>query len=170
MAERNNLTSPDWRELPPTGAGDRSADEIRQDIAARRESISEAVDKLSDRFQRKLNWREYISDYPLVAIGAAAGMGYILGRIFKPRQSPGDRIKDALAYGLEDLTGRIRHQLDEVAPQKHEFGLGKTVKAAAAGLITRAVTEYLRNRYVVSYQQYPEYTHEYTNADDLSSY
>jgi ElaB/YqjD/DUF883 family membrane-anchored ribosome-binding protein len=182
MAERNNLTA-NRRELASTtgttgttgttdttGATERSADDIRQDIAARRESISEAVDRLSDRFQRRLDWRAYVSDYPLAALGVAAGMGFLVARIFKPRPSAGERIKDALAYGIEDFTGRIRNQLNDLAPRKSEFGVGRTVKAAAAGLITKAVTDYLQNRYAVDYQQYPEHMQEYTNADDISSY
>ena len=177
MAERNDLTA-DWRELASspgspgspgspdspgsigapgvTGGAERSADEIRQDIAARRETITEAVDRLSDRFQRTLDWRAHVSDYPLAALGVAAGVGFLVARIFKPRQSAGERIKDALAYGIEDLTSRVRYQLDDMAPREHGFGVGRTVKAAAMGLITKAVTDYLQNRYTVHYEQYPE--------------
>jgi ElaB/YqjD/DUF883 family membrane-anchored ribosome-binding protein len=170
MAERNNLTA-DWRESTSTpGATERSTDEIRQDIAARRESITEAVDRLSDRVHRTLDWRAYVSDYPLAALGVAAGLGFLVGKMFKPRPSAGQRIKDALAYGIEDLTGRVRYQLDDIAPRKQGLGVGRTVKAAATGLITKAVTDYLRDRYTVSYRQSPEYMTEYTNADDISSY
>jgi hypothetical protein len=179
MAERNNLTA-DWRESASgsgsigapgvTGVSERSAAEIRQDIAARRETITEAVDRLSDRFQRTLNWRAHVSDYPLAAIGVAAGVGFLVARIFKPRQSAGERIKDALAYGIEDLTSRVRNQLDDLAPRKQGLGVGQTVKAAATGLITKAVTDYLRNRYTTHYQQYPDYRAEYTESDEASSY
>ena len=170
MAQRNNLTA-DWRESASnSGDSERSADEIRQDIAARRESITEAVDRLSDRFQRTLDWRAYISDYPLVAIGVAAGVGFLVSRIFKPRPSAGERIKDALAYGIADLTGRMRDHLDDLAPRKQSLGIGRTVKAAATGLITKAVSDYLRDRYMAPHQEYPEYMREYTNADDISSY
>jgi ElaB/YqjD/DUF883 family membrane-anchored ribosome-binding protein len=177
MAERNNLTS-EMRELSSNktdhpghpGTSERSADEIRQDIAARRESITDAVDRLSDRVHRQLDWRAYVSDYPLAAIGVAAGVGFIVSRIFKPRQSSSERIKDALAYGIEDLTSRFRRHLDDIAPSKQSLGIGRTVKAAATGLITKAVSDYLRDRYVAPYQQYPDYVQEYTNADDRSSY
>ncbi|MCI0387197.1 MAG: hypothetical protein MOB07_00270 [Acidobacteria bacterium] len=176
MAERNNLTA-DWRESASspgapgvTGGAERSADEIRQDIAARRETITEAVDRLSDRFQRTLDWRAYVSDYPLAALGIAAGAGFLVARIFKPRQSPGERIKDALAYGIEDLTSRVRYQLDGFTAREHGFGVGRTVKAAATGLITKAVTDYLQNRSTVPYQQYPDYRAEYTESNEVSSY
>ena len=173
MAGRNNLTA-NRREsastTDTTEAAERSADDIRQDIAARRESISEAMDRLSNRFQRTLDWRAYVSDYPLAALGVAAGVGFLVARIFKPRPSAGERIKDALAYGIEDVTGRIRNQLDDLTPRRSGFGVGKTVKAAAMGLITKAATDYLQNRYGVHYQQYTEHMPEYTNTDDSSSF
>src|SRR5215470_13518777 len=115
MAERHNLTS-SYRPEQDRGEDsghERSAEEIRHDIAARRESITEAVDKLSDRFQRTLDWRAYVSDYPLVALGVAAGLGILTSRIFRPRPSPGERIKDALAYSFEDLTNRFQRQLKD---------------------------------------------------------
>ena len=175
MAERNNLSAA-WpgpsssTEGSREGSTERSADEIRQDIAARRESITETVDRLSDRFQRTLDWRAYVSDYPLAALGVAAGLGFLAASMFRPRPSPGERIKDALAYSVEDLTDRFRHQLDNLAPRNSNLGLGRTVKAAATGLITKAVTEYLRNRLAnrgaSGYEQYadeymPEYPDEY---------
>jgi len=171
MAERNNLTAA-WQEPSSSpssssrSATERSADEIRQDIAARRESITETVDRLSDRFQRKLDWRAYVSDYPLAALGVAAGLGLLAARVFKPRRTPGERIKDALAYGVEDLTDRFRHQIEDMSPRHSGLGLGRTVKAAATGLITKAVTDYLRNRFVdrfaSGHEQYPdEYMPEY---------
>jgi ElaB/YqjD/DUF883 family membrane-anchored ribosome-binding protein len=169
MAERNNLTSassPWQRQAQDTISGaERSAEEIRQDIAARRESITDTVDRLSDRFQETLDWKAYVSDYPLAALGVAAGLGFLASRIFKPRRSAGRRIKDALAYGLEDLTGRFHNQLENVAPHRSGLGLGKTVKAAMAGLITKAATDYLQNKFVGRfaghYEQYPENELEY---------
>jgi ElaB/YqjD/DUF883 family membrane-anchored ribosome-binding protein len=156
MAERSDLTSP-----PPSfrqGEGrqgqdvisgaERSAEEIRQDIAARRESITDTVDRLSDRFHQTLDWRAYVSDYPLAALGVAAGLGFLAANIIrKPRPSAGKRIKNALAYGIEDLAGRFHQQLENVAPHRSGSGLGRTVKAALAGLVTKAATDYLQNRF-----------------------
>jgi ElaB/YqjD/DUF883 family membrane-anchored ribosome-binding protein len=148
MAERTDLTSASWqrRAQEAISGAERSAEEIREDIAARRESITDTVDRLSDRFQQTLDWKAYVSDHPLAALGVAAGLGFLAARIFKPRRSSGDRIKDALAYGLEDLAGRFHHQLESVAP--HRSGLGGAVKAAVAGLVTKAATDYLQNRLV----------------------
>jgi ElaB/YqjD/DUF883 family membrane-anchored ribosome-binding protein len=165
MAERSDLTSASWQGQDVVSGHERSADEIRQDIAARRESITETVDRLSDRFQQTLNWRAYVSDYPLVALGVVAGLGFLAARIFKPRPSAGKRIKDALAYGIEDLAGRFQHQLGNLPPHKSGSGLSRAVKAVVAGAVTDAATNYLRNRFVDQFadrnERHPEYELEY---------
>jgi ElaB/YqjD/DUF883 family membrane-anchored ribosome-binding protein len=155
MAERPDLTSAPSSFRQEQGQGqdvisgaERSAEEIRQDIAARRESITDTVDRLSDRFQQTFDWKAYVSDHPLAALGVAAGLGFLAARILKPRPSTGRRIKDALAYGIEDLAGRFHHQLENVSPQRSGSSLGGTVKAALTGLVTKAATDYLRNRFV----------------------
>src|SRR5215470_9819134 len=158
MAERNNLTSGPSSFRQGQGqqgqqgqdvisGAERSAEDIRQDIAARRESITETVDRLSDRFQQTFDWKAYVSDYPLAALGVAAGLGFLATRIIKPRPSAGKRIKDALAHGIEDLAGRFQDQLGNVAPSRSRSGLGRTVKAALTGLVTKAATDYLQNKY-----------------------
>lgn len=163
MAERTDLSSASWQERgQDTVSGDeRSADRIRQDIAARRESITEAVDRLSDRFQQSLDWRAYVSDYPMAALGVAAGLGFLAARIFTPRPSAGKRIKNALVYGIEDLAGHFHNRLQTVAPHRSDVGLSSAVKAAVTGVITKAATDYLRNRIVDQfasrYERHPEY-------------
>ena len=67
MAEANDL------KLIDGGVTDRSAETIRRDIAARRDSISDTVDELSDRVQAALDWRTYVAEHPFIAIGAVAG-------------------------------------------------------------------------------------------------
>jgi ElaB/YqjD/DUF883 family membrane-anchored ribosome-binding protein len=159
MAERPDLTSGPSSFRQGQGqqgedvisGAERSAEDIRHDIAARRESITETVDRLSDRFQQTFDWKAYVSDYPLAALGVAAGLGFLAARIIKPRPSAGKRIKDALAYGIEDLAGRFHHQLDNVAPHRSGSGLGRTVKAALTGLATKAATDYLQNRFAGRY-------------------
>jgi ElaB/YqjD/DUF883 family membrane-anchored ribosome-binding protein len=168
MAERTDLTSAQTSFRHGQGqqgqdvisGAERSAEEIRQDIAARRESITDTVDRLSDRFQQTFDWKAYVSDYPLAALGVAAGLGFLAARIIKPRPSTSRRIKDALVGGIEDLAGRFRHQLENVAPHRSDFGLGRTVKVALTGLVTKAATDYLQNRLV------DRYTGHYENRQE----
>ncbi|HEY7180587.1 MAG TPA: DUF883 C-terminal domain-containing protein [Blastocatellia bacterium] len=183
MAERDDLTSTPYPYSQGQGretisGAERSAEEIRQDIAARRESITDTVDRLSDRFQQTLDWKAYVSEHPLAAIGVAAGLGFlafrISSRIFKPRRTAGKRIKDVLAYGIEDLAGRFHHQLENVAPYRSRSGLGGALKAAAAGLITKAATGYLQNkvagRFAGQVDRYPEHEPEYESEYEKRGY
>jgi ElaB/YqjD/DUF883 family membrane-anchored ribosome-binding protein len=139
MAQATHLTT--YAEADKA-ADDRSAEELRHDIAARREVIADTVDKLSERVHRTLDWREYVAQRPLVSVGIAAGLGLLIaGKIFKPRPTPRERIMDALSETIEDLTDRLRGQFDHL-PLKRS-GPGRTVKAAATGVITKAITDYV---------------------------
>jgi hypothetical protein len=133
------------------------------------------VDRLSDRFQQTWDWKTYVSDYPLAALGVAAGLGFLASRIFKPRPSAGKRIKDALAYGVEDLAGHFRRQLQNVTPYGSGLGsrLGTTLKAAATGLITKAAIGYLQNRvdrFAGQYERYPERELEYESDHEKTEH
>ncbi|HZS04184.1 MAG TPA: hypothetical protein VFD58_05060 [Blastocatellia bacterium] len=143
MAERDHLTAA-VQSPAPAQSPERSAEEIRHDIAARRESITDTVDRLSDRFQQTFDWRTYVADYPLAALGVAAGLGFLVAGFFRPRPTPAERMKQAFADGFEDLADRFRQQLDGAGVRRP--GVSRTVKAAATGAVTKAVTDYLRNR------------------------
>jgi ElaB/YqjD/DUF883 family membrane-anchored ribosome-binding protein len=142
MVERDNLKI---AEDDNSSNEQRSAREIREDIAAKRESISETVDRLSDKVQRTFDWRTYAGDYPLVAIGLAAGVGFLVSRIFTPKPTPRERILDAIAETVEDMKGRIGDYVEAV-PLKKKGGISNTVKAAAVGALTKAATDYAKNK------------------------
>jgi len=142
MAERTDVATRMRAEDIP----ERSAEEIRLDIAARRESISETVDKLGDRIHETLDWREYLAEYPYVALGLAAGLGFWVAGIFKIKRepTPRERIMDALAEISEDLTDRFRGSIEDVVPKKG--GAGKTVKAAATAMVTKAAMDFAKKK------------------------
>lgn len=123
---------------------DRSAGAIRQDIAAKRESISETVDKLGERIQETFDWHEYVGEYPGVALGLAAGAGFLIAGIFKRKPTPQERILDAVAELSEEMTDRVGGVMAGVI-QKKMFS-GNTVKAAATAMIAKAAVEFLKNR------------------------
>lgn len=131
----------------------RSAEEIRQDIAAKRESISETVDRLSDRVQETFDWRTHVIRHPLAAIGVAAGLGVLVSGIFKPRPTPMERIQEAFADGFEDFSGQIRSQLTGMLVKP---AVTQTVKAAATGFLVKAAAEYLSNRYLGQQVEVPQ--------------
>lgn len=143
MVERHELvTRGDYDD----GASERTSDEIRQDIAARRESITETVDKLSERVNRTLDWRVYVTEHPLVATGLAAGIGVLAAGIFRPRPTPGERILAALSETVEDVTGRFREQLEQLPSQ--QVSSRQSMQAVAAALVAKAVASYVSNRMV----------------------
>ena len=141
MAERNDVAT----RLRASGdPAERSAEEIRSDIAAKRETITETVDRLGEKIHETLDWREYISQYPYVAIGLAAGLGLLVSGIFKRRPSPSERIIDALAESVEDITDRFRDNIGDVIPKK--TGPGRTVKAAVTAAVATAATNYAKQQ------------------------
>jgi len=146
MAERTDLST---RARTEGMTAERSAEEIRQDIAAKRETITETVDRLGERIHQTLDWREYIADYPYVALGAAAGLGFLLSGIFKPRPTPRERILEAVAETFEDFTDRLRDTVHDAMgdlPLKKKSGPGKTVKAAITAMLTKAAVDYVKGQ------------------------
>src|SRR5918911_4177305 len=105
MAETTNLATQRRATIEPA---ERSAAAIRQDIAAKRDSISETVNKLGERVQETLDWREYVGKYPWVALGLAAGTGFLVAGLFKHEPTPRERIMDAVAEIAEDFADRAR--------------------------------------------------------------
>jgi len=141
MAERTDLII----NKPEGGEGeDRSAREIRQDIAAKRESITKTVEQINDKVQSSLDWRTYAGDYPIVALGVAVGAGFLVSRMFRPRPTPKDRIIDAIAESFEDVADRFSGYLEAVPEKKS--GAGTAVKSAIAAWLTKSATDYLKNR------------------------
>jgi ElaB/YqjD/DUF883 family membrane-anchored ribosome-binding protein len=141
MAERTNVAI---QQRVRDEAPDRSADVIRQDIAAKRETISETVDKLGERIHETFDWREYVAEYPAVALGAAVGIGFVISGIFKRRPTPQDRIMDAVAELTEDMTDRLGGVMAGVIQKK--VISKSTVKAAVGALATKAAVDFLKKQ------------------------
>lgn len=140
MAERTSLAT----ERRLGESAERSADEIRRDIAAERETITDTVDKLGDRLQQTFDWREYVGEYPAVALGLAAGTGFLLSSIFTREPTPQERIMDAVAELTEDLTGRVTSVAGDVITRK--IIPGRTVKAAATAMLAKAALEFAKRK------------------------
>jgi ElaB/YqjD/DUF883 family membrane-anchored ribosome-binding protein len=131
MAKANDLT----------GSRERTAETIRRDIAAKRESISETVDRLGTRIQEKVDWRQWVSQYPYVAIGTAAGLGALLSAISKARRSPTQRIGDALGDIVKNTLEDIKQRVGDVAFQTMQPVIVKSSLGVAVG---RTVIEFIK--------------------------
>ncbi|HEU4388464.1 MAG TPA: DUF3618 domain-containing protein [Blastocatellia bacterium] len=128
----------------------RSADEIRQDIAANRESITRTVDKLGAKLHEKLDWREYVADHPAAALGLAAGVGFLVSRVFRRRLTPRERIVEALADTLEDATWRVRDGVQSIttnaARKNGRGGISHTLVLAASAAFTNAAAYIMKSK------------------------
>jgi hypothetical protein len=92
---------------------ERSSEEIRQDIFEKLESLSKTVDQLGNRIHETFDWREQVARHPYVALGAAAGLGFLLSGLFKPAPSPGERIMDAIGETVEDIGNSLNASLKQ---------------------------------------------------------
>lgn len=93
MAERDDLSNPGSM----NAHNHRSAEQIRQDIEADRAVLSETVDHIGELIQEKLEWRGYVRRSPYLALGAAAGAGFMVSGMYKQRTPPLQRLLDAAA-------------------------------------------------------------------------
>jgi ElaB/YqjD/DUF883 family membrane-anchored ribosome-binding protein len=138
MAEGTNLAI----QRSTQDSDERSVDEIRRHIAEERENISDTVDKLGGRLQQAFDWREYVAQYPAVALGLAAGTGILLSAVFKHEPTPRERIMDAVADLTDDLTDRLSDVAGDVITRR--LIPKRTVKAAATAMVARAAFDLAR--------------------------
>jgi len=139
MAERPNVAIQQRISEDVSG---RSAETIRNDIAAKRESISETVDKLGERISQTFDWREYVVQYPAIALSLSAGCGFLLAGIFKRRPTPQERILDAIADLTEDAKDRLEDAVAGLVQKK--LISGRTLKAAITTMAAKAAVDFLK--------------------------
>ena len=126
------------REQPNNGREsevERSSEDIRRDIAKGEANISQTVEKIDEIIQEKLDWREYVKESPYLALGAAAGLGYLASRMFIRRTTPMERIMDSVADEVRDSLGGL---LAGVA------GPG-LIKVTLLGFATKAAAGWIQN-------------------------
>jgi ElaB/YqjD/DUF883 family membrane-anchored ribosome-binding protein len=86
---------------------ERSSEDIRQDIAKGEENISQTAARIGELIEDKLDWREYVKDSPYLAIGAAAGLGYLASRMLIARATPMERIMGSVAKEVRGSVGGV---------------------------------------------------------------
>ena len=114
---------------------ERGSEDIRQDIAKEKESISQTVEQIGDGINEKIDWRGYVRDSPCWALGAAAGLGYLASRMFIRRTTPMERIMRPIAEGVRDSLGGM---LVGAA------GSG-LIRATLMGMATKAAANWIMN-------------------------
>jgi ElaB/YqjD/DUF883 family membrane-anchored ribosome-binding protein len=87
---------------------ERSTKDIRQDIAEKEEHISRTVEQIRERITEKVDWLGYVKGSPYWALGAAAGLGYLVSGMLRTRTSPVERITGPIAETGRDTIDDVR--------------------------------------------------------------
>jgi ElaB/YqjD/DUF883 family membrane-anchored ribosome-binding protein len=114
--------------------GERSSEEIRRNIAREKENISQTVGQMGERIKEKMDWREYVNEYPYLALGIAAGIGYLASSVFTTRATPLEQIMRPFEEACESLGG--------LRPGSSSPGL---VKLTLAGIVAKAAAGWLND-------------------------
>lgn len=122
---------------------ERSTEDLRRDIEAKKEAIAETFNRLDQRVQRAIDWRAQVGDHPYLALGLAMGLGCMFAGVFRRKPTPRERAMDALAESVEDIVDQVR---DRVNSQFSRPGRGGALKATVASLAAKAAITYLRNK------------------------
>jgi hypothetical protein len=121
---------------------ERSSDEIRSDIAARRESITQTVGQLGEKIHQTFDWKEQVARHPYACVGLAAGVGFFLGGLLH-RKSPKDRIVDAFVDAAEELGDSLRASARRLLIRTAAPSL---FRGTIYGIASKALMQYLQNR------------------------
>jgi ElaB/YqjD/DUF883 family membrane-anchored ribosome-binding protein len=117
---------------------ERSSEEIRQHIIAKEEEIAETFEEISERVKEKLDWHGYVADAPFLALGVAAGAGFLASMMLVPKTpTPMERITgtigEEIGRGVSGLFGGTRRS----TIISSLWGLAATL---ALGLVKKAAT------------------------------
>jgi len=113
---------------------DRSIEEIRTNIEQTRNEITDTVDQLGERLKETVDWRAYVADHPLVAVGGAALLGLFLTRtLMAPKRNTSEELLHNLIRTVRDafvpkrpgipitlLTLVGKYALDQFQQYQHE--------------------------------------------------
>jgi ElaB/YqjD/DUF883 family membrane-anchored ribosome-binding protein len=86
---------------------ERSSEEIKRNILAKQEDLSESVSEISERIREKLDWREYVADSPYLALGIAAGIGFLASGMLPRRPTAVERITGAIGEEVGNVVGGL---------------------------------------------------------------
>jgi hypothetical protein len=114
---------------------ERTTKDIRQDMAKEIENITQTIEQIGGRINKKLDWREYLNDYPYWALGAAAGLGYLTSGIFVSGTTP-----KACAIGAS--TDENHNSFGSHLAGTAGFSL---IKATLLGIATKSAVRWITN-------------------------
>jgi ElaB/YqjD/DUF883 family membrane-anchored ribosome-binding protein len=138
--------------------GERSSEEIRRNIAKEKENISQTVGQIGERIKEKMDWREYVNESPYLALGVAAGIGYLASSVFTTRATPLEQIMRPIVEEACESLGGLRS--GSTSP-----GL---VKLALVGIVTKVATALLKDA-TLSEGASGTFTHSHKGRDSTAN-
>jgi hypothetical protein len=127
------MTEPTTLSTNQSAGVERSTRDIRRDIAQEVANITQTIEQIGKRINRKLDWREYLNDYPYWALGAAAGLGYLASGIF--------RTGDTIGKGESGSNSETDH--NSLGDLFAETVGSELVKATLLGIAAKAASSWL---------------------------
>ena len=115
--------------------GHRNTDKIKQDIAQAEQEMSKTVEEIGERIKEKMDWQEYVRETPYVALGIAAGLGFLAAGMFVKKRNSTDRLLDTIADEVRGVAGGM------VAKTA---GPG-VIKVTLLGIASKAAVNWLQN-------------------------
>jgi hypothetical protein len=140
-----------------TNGSERSSDEILNDIAARRESISHTVGQIEEKIHQTMDWKSYVERYPYATIGLAVGTGLLLAGLLRRKRSPTERIVDAFVEKAGELGEDLR---DAVGRLLAKTAAPTIFRGTIYGMAGKALMQYLQNRATHAEGNGGNYSHE----------
>lgn len=126
-----------------SGRTARNPDEWRQDIEARKEAIAGTIRQIDRRVHRASDWRVQVGEHPFLAVGAAVVAGGLLSGMFRRKPTPQERIIDAIADSVDDITSNVR---DHVVGRFSSGMTRSVMKTIGAALVTKAAAAYMSGK------------------------
>lgn len=113
-----------------------SLHEIQQKMQEVRGNFEENVDEFRQSTQKLVDWKTYVSDFPLASAGVAAVVGYLLVPSKKKIVSPD-------ADEIVKLAKRNKLVVEMNPSPAQQRGMGGAIFGFASSLLFRGLTTYL---------------------------
>jgi hypothetical protein len=114
---------------------ERTTKDIRRDIAKEIENITQTIEQIGGRINKKLDWREYLNDYLYWALGAAAGLGYLTSGMLLSGTTRGKR-------AIGSKTDEDHNSLGSLFAGSAGSGM---IKTTLLGIATKAAISWITN-------------------------
>jgi len=114
-------------------------EKVRQRIVAQEEKIAEHLGEVSEKIKDTLDWRQYPGQYPYIALGVAAGLGFLASRMIVPE--PPTTMEKVGNIIQEAAGSRVGNYLRSKRQRTILSSLSGLALTLGAGLAKKAITQ-----------------------------